>query len=255
MARIVRRTQRYQGVLPNVNLSYRVGFRIARCQLKCLVTTLQVFNISGYYRDMIDLFTAATMNGRRAALALAECGLAHRVHQLDLNKGDQRKPQFLAINPRGTIPIIVDDSGPGGTPITVTQSAAIVLYCAEKSGKLMPQDPQGRMEALDWFMHAVTDLGPASSALFQLSLAPEKSAAKVCHFEQRFLKHCTDIDVRLQGRPYLAAEFSIADVALYPVLLARAALVEGTPGLPNLKTWGQRMATREQTAVALAANG
>jgi len=108
---------------------------------------------------MIDLFTAATMNGRRAALALTQCGLAHRVHRLDLNKGDQRKPQLPAVNPRGTVPAIVDDNGPGGATITVTQSAAIVLYCAEKSGQLMPNDPQHRIEALDWFMHAVTDLG------------------------------------------------------------------------------------------------
>jgi GSH-dependent disulfide-bond oxidoreductase len=204
---------------------------------------------------MIDLFTAGTMNGRRAALALAECGLAHRVHRLDLDKGDQRKPEFLAINSRGTIPVIVDDNGPGGTPITVTQSAGVVLYCAEKSGKLMPEDPQQRMEALDWFMHAVTDLGPASSALFQLSLAPDKSAANTNHFERRFLKHCSDIDARLQGRSYLAEEFSIADVALYPVVLARSALIEGTAGLSNLKAWQQRVAGREQTAKAIAANG
>ena len=204
---------------------------------------------------MIDLFTAATMNGRRAALALAECGLAHRVHQLDLDKGAQRKPEFLAINPRGTIPVIVDESGPGGTPITITQSAAIVLYCTEKSGKLMPNDPQRRIEAFDWFMHAVTDLGPASSALFQLSLAPEKSPANVRHFEQRFLKHCTDIDTRLQGRPYLAGEFSIADIALYPVVLARATHIESAAGLPNLKEWKQRVAARGQTASAMAANG
>jgi GSH-dependent disulfide-bond oxidoreductase len=204
---------------------------------------------------MIDLFTAATMNGRLAALALAECGLEHRVHRLDLDKGDQRKSEFLAINPRGTIPAIVDESGASGTPITVTQSAAIVLYCAKKSGKLVPHDPQRRIEALDWFMHAVTDVGPASSALFQLSLAPEKSAANVHHFEQRFLKHCADIDRRLQGRSYLAEEFSIADVALYPVVLARAALIESADGLLNLKAWRQRIAAREQTASAMAANG
>jgi GST-like protein len=204
---------------------------------------------------MIDLFTAATMNGRRAALALAECRLTHRVHRLDLDRGDHRKPEFLAINSRGTIPAIIDENGPGGTPITVTQSAAIVLYCAEKSGKLMPQDLQQRMEALDMFMHAVTDLGPASSALFQLSLAPDKSAANTNHFERRFLKHCIDIDARLQGRSYLAEEFSIADVALYPVVLARNALIGGTAGLSNLKAWQQRVAGREQTANAIAANG
>jgi GST-like protein len=195
------------------------------------------------------------LNGRRAALALAECGLEHRVQRLDLGKGDQREPEFIAINSRGTIPVIVDDNGSGGTPITVRQSAAIVLYCAEKSGKLMPHDPQRRIEALDWFMHAITDLGPASSVLFQLSLAPEKSAANVRHFEQRFLKHCTDIDTRLQGRSYLAEEFSIADVALYPVVLARAPLIENTDGLLSLKAWKQRIAGREQTASALAANG
>jgi GSH-dependent disulfide-bond oxidoreductase len=204
---------------------------------------------------MIDLFTAATMNGRRAALALTECGLAHRVHRLDLDNGDQRKPEFLAISPRGTIPAIIDESGPDGTPITVAQSAAIVLYCAQKSGKLMPKDLQERMGALDWFMHAVTDLGPASSALFQLSLAPVESAANTNHFERRFLKHCSDIDARLQGRSYLAGEFSIADVALYPVVLARAALIEVTAGLSNLKAWQQRVAGRAQTANAIAANG
>jgi GSH-dependent disulfide-bond oxidoreductase len=212
-------------------------------------------NISGFVIAMIDLFTAATMNGRRAALALAECGLVHRVHRLDLDKRDQRKPEFLAINSRGTIPAIVDDDGPGGTPISVTQSAAIVLYCAEKSGKLMPHDPQQRIEALDWFMHAVTDLGPASSALFQLSLAPDKSPTNVRHFEQRFLKLCTDIDARLQARSYLAGEFSIADVALYPVVLARGALIESADGLINLKAWKQRVAGREQTVSAMAANG
>ena len=217
--------------------------------------SLLAANVSGFVIDMIDLFTAATMNGRRAAFALAECGLAHRVHRLDLDKGDQRKPEFLAINSRGTIPAIIDENGPGGTPITVTQSAAIVLYCAEKSGKLMPQDPQRRMEALDWFMHAVTDLGPASSALFQLSLSPDKSAANINHFERRFLKHCSDIEARLQGRSYLAGEFSIADLALYPVVLARAALIEGTAGHSNLKGWKQRVAAREQIANALAANG
>jgi GSH-dependent disulfide-bond oxidoreductase len=235
--------RRYQGVSPSVKTSR-----------SSLPSDSHATNPASYL-DMIDLFTAATMNGRRAALALAECSLAHRVHRLDLNKMDQRKPEFLAINSRGTIPVIVDASGPGGTPITVTQSAAIVLYCAEKSGKLMPHDPQRRIEALDWFMHAVTDLGPASSALFQLSLAPEKSAANVRHFEQRFLKHCTDIDTHLLGRSYLAGEFSIADIALYPVVLARTALVEGTAGLVNLKAWQQRIAGREQTVSAMAANG
>jgi GST-like protein len=148
---------------------------------------------------MIDLYTAATMNGRRAALALAECGLAHRFHRLDLQKEDQRKPDFLRINSMGTIPVIVDETGPGDKPIIITQSGAIVLYCAEKSGKLIPRDPQCRVEAFEWFLQAVTDVGPASSALFQLSLAPERRTANSTHFEQRFLTTCANVDKHLEG--------------------------------------------------------
>lgn len=204
---------------------------------------------------MIDLYTAATMNGRRAAIALAECGLEHRLHRLDLAQGDQCKPAFLRISPSGTIPVIVDDSGPDGHPITIAQSAAILLYCAEKSGRLIPADPQHRLEALEWLMQAVTDTGPASSALFQLSLAPETSEANTRHFEKRFLKLCGHVDERLEGRDYLAGEFSIADVALYPVIAVRSALIDGAAGLDHLKAWRQRIANREQTVSAMMANG
>jgi GST-like protein len=204
---------------------------------------------------MIDLYTAATMNGRRAAIALAECELEHRFHRLDLQKGDQRKPDFLRINARGTIPVIIDEAGPGDRPIRIAQSGAILLYCAEKSGKLIPHDPQRRIEAFEWFMQAVTDVGPSSSALFQLSLAPEQSAANIDHFERRFLKNCVNVDKHLEDRAYLVGEFSIADVALYPIIAVRSALIDGTAGLANLKAWERRIATRAQTASAMAANG
>jgi GST-like protein len=204
---------------------------------------------------MIDLYTAATMNGRRAALALAECGLPHRFHRLDLQKGDQHQPDFLKVNPLGTIPLIIDDTGPDGKRVSMTQSGAIVLYCAEKSGKLIPHDPQRRIEAFEWFMQAVTDVGPSSSAMFQLSIAPENSAANNSHFAQRFLTHCANVDEQLEGQDFLAGEFSIADVALYPVIAVRSALIDATFGLTNLKEWRQRIATREQTISAMAANG
>jgi GST-like protein len=205
--------------------------------------------------DMMDLYTAATINGRRAALALSECGLAHRLHRLDLDKGDQRQPDFLAINPNGTIPVLVDADGPDGTTISVVQSGAIVLYCAEKSGQLIPRESRRRVEAFTWFMHAMTDAGPAASALFHLSLAPEPSAANADFFARRFLKTCVNVDRRLDGRDYLAEEFSIADIALYPIIKARSALIDRTTGLEHLKAWQQRMAARRQTVTAMAANG
>jgi GSH-dependent disulfide-bond oxidoreductase len=204
---------------------------------------------------MIDLYTAATMNGRRAALALAESGLAHRIHRLDLQKGEQHKSEFLRINPSGTIPVIIDDDGPGSHPIIVAQSAAILLYCAEKSGMLIPRDPERRIEAFEWLMQAVTDVGPASSAIFQLSMAPETSAANALYFEKRFLRNCENVDRHLEGRDYLVGEFSIADIALYPVIEVRSQLIARTVGLGNLKAWGRRIGARAQTISAMSANG
>lgn len=203
---------------------------------------------------MIDLYSAPTMNGRRAAIALAECGLAHRVHLLDLAKGEQRRADFLALNPSGAIPVLVDSDGPQGTPITVTQSGAIVLYCAEKSGRLTPKDRTQRSEALQWFAQALTDVGPASSVLFQMSLAPNQSATNLEFFRQRFLKHCANVDRRLQGRDFLADEFSIADVALYPIIAVRTALIQAAAGLSRLKSWEARVASRPATATAMAAH-
>jgi glutathione S-transferase len=89
---------------------------------------------------MIALYAAGTSNGMRARMALEECGLAYKFHPVALEKGENRTPQFLALNPNGQIPVIVDHDGPGGKPITLSQSSAILLYCAEKSGKLMPRD-------------------------------------------------------------------------------------------------------------------
>jgi GST-like protein len=203
---------------------------------------------------MIGLYSAATMNGRRAAIALAECRLAHSIHLLDLQQGEQRSPDFLALNPSGVIPVLVDDDGPGGKPITVTQSGAIVLYCAEKSGSLLPADPMRRSKAFEWFAQAVTDVGPASSMIFQMSLTPEQSGASAEYFVQRFLRHCVDVDRRLEGRNFLADEFSIADVALYPIIAVRAALIHATAGLSHLKSWEARVAARPETARAMSAH-
>jgi len=204
---------------------------------------------------MIDLYTGPTGNGRRAALALAESGLAHTVHRLNLQKGDHKQPEFLKINPSGAIPAIVDTDGPGGKPLMLAQSGAIVRYCAEKSGRLIPGDPQRRIEAFEWFMQAVTDVAPASAAIFYLSQAPEKSAANTAFLEQRFMTYCANADRHLEGREYLAGEFSIADIALYPVAHSRKAMIDAAPGLTNWKAWERRAAARPQVIAGLEANG
>ena len=198
---------------------------------------------------MIDLYTAGTGNGHRAAIALEESGLAYRAHKLNLAAGDARKPEYLAINPAAMIPAIVDQDGPGGKPLTIAQSGAIALYLAEKSGKLLPKDPARKAAALHWFMFACTDTAVTSGAIFQLANnAPEKSPANVQFLENRLLGFFRVFDGRLAGREYLADEFSVADIALFPIVNLRKAAVEKAGNMPNLLAWLARVGARPAVA-------
>jgi GST-like protein len=198
---------------------------------------------------MIDLYTSGTANGHRAAIALEESGLAYRAHKLNLQAGDQRKPEYLAINPAAAIPAIVDDDGPGGRPLALAQSGAILLYVAEKSGKFLPQDPARRASALQWLMSACSDVAGTSGAIFQLSMvAPEKSATNVEFFEKRLVNALRVADARLADREYLVDEISVGDFALYPVVATRKPVIEKHGGLPNLAKWAERMAARPGVA-------
>lgn len=203
---------------------------------------------------MIDLYTAATSNGQRAAIALEEMKIPYRVHKLSLPNGDQKKPEYLAINPAGMIPAIVDHDGPGGKPLSLAQSAAIVMYLAEKAGKLLPSDTARRALARQWVMHACSDCAGASSAIFlNGGMVPDKSPANVEFFENRLLRFFRDADSRLSGRDFLADELSIADIALYPIYAARKTLADRAGDLPNLTRWGAMMAARPGVAKGIAA--
>ncbi len=198
---------------------------------------------------MIDFYTAGTGNGHRAAIALEESGLAYRAHKLNLAAGDARKPEYLAINPAAMIPAIVDQDGPGGKPLTIAQSGAIALYLAEKSGKLLPKDPARKAAALHWLMFACTDTAVTSGAIFQLANnAPEKSPANVAFLEQRLLGFFRVFDGRLAGREYLADEFSVADIALFPIVNQRKAAIEKAGDMPNLLAWLSRVGARPAVA-------
>lgn len=191
---------------------------------------------------MIELYTWGTTNGRRAAIALAESGLAYRVHRVDLTKGEQKSPDFLRINPAGQIPAIVDSDGPGGRPLALAQSGAIVLHAAEKGGRMMPRDAARRAACLQWFMQACSDVAGTSGTIFLCEVvAPDKSPANVALFKERLAGFFRACDARLAGRDYLADEFSVTDVALYPVWAQRKDLAAG---LADLARSGERMATR-----------
>jgi GST-like protein len=203
----------------------------------------------------VDLYVAGTGNGRRAALMLEECGVPYKVKPIDISKGESKTPDFLKLNPLGAIPVIVDNDGPGGKPLTLSQSGAIALYLAEKTGKMLPKDPAKKALALQWFMHVVTDEQPTSSAIFYCSNLPEKSPATVTAFENRLLNFMKAVDKRLGEAEYLAGEVSIADLALYPVVAARQALIDKAGGLDNLKAWAAKMAARPGVARGMKVPG
>ena len=194
---------------------------------------------------MIELYYAPTGNGLRAAVALEECGLPFQRRSVDLKKGEQKTPEFLKLNPAGVIPVMIDDDGPGGKPLTLSESGAIVIYAAEKTGKLIPSDPLDRAMAWQWFMQANSSVAGAATAIFQMTVVfADKSPAIQQFVEQRYVHVLRDCDRHLAGREYLAGNhLSIADVALYPAIAVRRPLAEKA-GLVNVLRWGGTMSAR-----------
>jgi GST-like protein len=187
---------------------------------------------------MIDLYLAPTRNGMRAAIALAECGLDYRVHRLDLAKGEQKARAHLAISPLGRVPAIVDHDGPGGKPLALFQSGAIMLYAAEKAGRFIPADPAARFETMAWFLTAVTDVAATSTAILHVgSEVPDRTPGNLAFFEKRLVDLVTILDTRLAGRSYLMDEITVADLAMYPVIAHRRPIVEKAGPFDNLWRW------------------
>ena len=193
---------------------------------------------------MMDLYTYATSNGQRASIMLEECGLPYKAIKVDLEKGEQKAPNYLKINPAGQIPALVDPDRPGGKPVILAQSGAIILYLSEKTGKLMPRDPAKRALAQQCFMQTMTDVAPSSGTLFVIGTIPEATSSTRKFFEQRLLNHFRNCEKRLKEGEYLAGELSIADVALYPTVATRREIIEQAGDLPNVLRWAATMAAR-----------
>jgi glutathione S-transferase len=192
---------------------------------------------------MIDLYFAPTANGRRALLALEECELPYQLHHVELGK--PKPSALLEVNPLGAIPALIDSDGPAGRRLQLTQSVAIVLYVAEKAGRLVPSDPAGRARVYEWLFHVATDVSPASSSIYYLSnQLPERPTAAIRLFEDRLARFLRNIDHRLEHVEYLAGELSIADLTFFPNYLARRSMVEEIGGLTHLRRWADRMAAR-----------
>ena len=193
---------------------------------------------------MLDVYAWKTTNGLRATLAFAECGLEHRVIPVDLTRKEQKSPEYLAINPAGQIPAMIDRSAPG-EPFILTQSGAIVMYACTRAGKFIPANQDHYFQALKWFMQAATDIGGTSAALQQVAvIASEKVPSIIELFEQRLVRYFGYVDQQLAGREFLAGEISFADLMMYPNYVLRRAFVDAAADYPNLRAWADRMAQR-----------
>jgi glutathione S-transferase len=182
---------------------------------------------------MIELYMAGTSNSRRASVGLSEAALPYRVNPIDLHKGDQRSPEHLARNPYGKVPVIVDPDVIAGGPVTVFESGAILLYAAEKSGKLYGKDRRDRVEVQKWFMLHMNNSIPL------LGLLRKHDGLRAqCERVARV------IDDHLAGHRYFAAEFSIADICFYPRIAGYDEATFPIRSYKNIARWIDDVAAR-----------
>jgi GST-like protein len=198
---------------------------------------------------MIDLYFAATPNGLKAKLFLEEAGLPYRVIPVAISKGEQFKPEYLAISPNNKIPAIIDHD-PVGTdkPVQMFESGAILLYLAEKIGRFIPKDIQGRTQVLEWLFWQMAGLGPMAGQIGHFNIyAPEKVPYAIDRYTREVARLYGVFNQRLEGRSFIVDELSIADIACYPWIVPHQAHGQNLDDFPHLKRWFDSMAARPAT--------
>ncbi|MGE0630362.1 MAG: glutathione S-transferase N-terminal domain-containing protein [Hyphomicrobiaceae bacterium] len=196
---------------------------------------------------MIDLYYWPTSNGHKITIYLEETGLPYTIKPVNISKGDQFKPDFLAISPNNRMPAIIDNApADGGKPVPVFESGAILVYLAEKTGKFMPRDVRGKTEVQEWLFWQMGGLGPMSGQRGHfINHAPQDGndyALKRYSNEVNRLHGV--LDKRLEGRDYICGEYSIADMACYPWCVSAGRYGTTYDEFANLKAWMARMAAR-----------
>jgi len=195
---------------------------------------------------MIELYTAPTPNGYKISIMLEEVGLDYTVHAVDLMKQEQKTPEYLAMNPNGRIPVIVDrDNG----DFVVFESGAILIYLAERTGKLLPKETKARSQVLQWLMFQMGGLGPMmGQANVFFRYFDEKIPAAIHRYQHEGQRLLTVLDGQLAGRKYLCDEYSIADIAAWPWAVTHNWSGIDIEGLVNLQAWLERLADRPAVA-------
>jgi GSH-dependent disulfide-bond oxidoreductase len=198
---------------------------------------------------MIDLHYSTTPNGLKVKLFLEEAGISYRGVLLSLNRGDQFKPEFTALSPNNRIPAIVDhDPLGGGAPLSMFESGAIMLYLAEKTGRLIPADTRGRSDVLQWLFWQMSALGPmGGQAGYFRVYAPQVVPFAIERYTKEVTRLYGVLDRRLADREYIAGELSIADIACYPWIVPHAGHGQNLAAFPHLARWFAAIGSRPAT--------
>ncbi|MBZ0325325.1 MAG: glutathione S-transferase N-terminal domain-containing protein [Alphaproteobacteria bacterium] len=202
---------------------------------------------------MIDLYTWPTPNGQKIHVMLEETGLPYEVHPINIGKGDQFAPEFLAISPNNKMPAITDRDGPDGKPISVFESGAILIYLAEKTGKFLPTDPRARIQVIEWLMWQMGGIGPMlGQAHHFLRYAPEKIPYAMDRYRNEAGRLYGVLDKRLADRAYVAGDYSIADMAIFPWTRLHEGQEQDITQFPNVKRWLDAVEARPAVQRGLA---
>lgn len=202
---------------------------------------------------MIDLYTWTTPNGHKVHIMLEELGLEYTAYPIDIGKGDQFDAEFLKISPNNKIPAIVDNDGPGGKPYALFESGAILMYLADKTGRLLPQAPDKRYDVIQWLMFQMGGIGPMlGQAHHFIKYAPEKIDYAVKRYENEANRLYGVMDRRLNEHEFLAGDaYSIADIATWPWLRSYENQGVDMDGYPNVRRWFDMIGERESVKAGL----
>ncbi len=203
---------------------------------------------------MIDLYYWTTPNGHKITIFLEETGLAYRILPINIGKGEQFKSEFLAVSPNNRIPALVDHApADGGKPVAIFESGAILLYLAEKTGRFLPTDLRGRVDAIQWLFWQMGNLGPMAGQNNHFSnYAVEKIPYAMDRYRNEVNRLYGVLDKRLADRSYVAGDYSIADMAIYPWIVPYERQGQKLEDFPHVKRWFEAIRARPAVARSYA---
>ncbi len=194
---------------------------------------------------MIDFYTWTTPNGYKIAILLEELGIEYNIIPVNIGKGEQFAPEFLKISPNNKIPAIVDYDTPDGTPYSVFESGAILMYLAEKVGRFFPSEVTQRYRVIQWLMFQMGSIGPMLGQAYHFKNASESIPYAIERYSNEALRIYGVMEKRLGEVPYLAGDYSIADMAAFPWISAYSKNIDNLAQFPNIKRWLDQIGNRE----------